>query len=70
MKGIICSSRSYPVKLHRDVKDVLEILQFSCPGCKEMLKYEAYFEHLKTCTKIPKEKYTTKAQIDEAIGKN
>jgi len=52
------------------VKDVLEILQFSCPGCKEMLKYEAYFEHLKTCTKIPKEKYTTKAQIDEAIGKN
>lgn len=49
LKGLLCSSRNPPVKLHRDVKEILEILQFSCPGCKVSWKYEEFFEHVKEC---------------------
>jgi hypothetical protein len=53
--GLNCTSRNPPKELHRHVKEVLEILQFTCPGCKESYKYEQFFEHASECNEIKEE---------------
>lgn len=68
IKGVPCQSRLAPVKLHRDVKEVLENLQFLCPGCKQNLKYETFFEHVKDCDAIAEESKITENQLRQQVA--
>lgn len=47
-----CRSRMQPIKMHRSVQEVLEVLMFNCPGCQKRVRYQAFFEHVATCAKI------------------
>lgn len=47
-----CRSRQQPTKMHRSVQEVLELLNFTCPGCNERKRYKAFFEHVKVCERI------------------
>jgi transcription initiation factor IIE alpha subunit len=47
-----CKDTAKPEELHRSVREVLEQLHFSCPGCKEDFRYVDAFAHVATCPKI------------------
>lgn len=47
-----CKSRVQPVEMHRSVKEVLELINFQCPGCNEKKRYQQFFEHVRSCDKI------------------
>jgi len=48
----VCRSRQPPTKMHRSVQEVLELLNFNCPGCNERKRYVAFFEHVAACEQI------------------
>ena len=67
-----CGSKERPVKIHRSVQEILEMLQFTCPGCENMrpLRYKAIFDHVKQCDKISNEMKVSKQDMVNQIVAN
>ena len=65
-----CRSRMQPVELHRQVKEILETLSFTCPGCSERKRYTAFFEHVKQCNKISADDCVSQEQVQKIVAQN
>ena len=65
-----CRCKVRPVKLHRNVQEILDMLLFICPGCKQSMKYRKIFEHVKQCDKISEDHKMSEESIKEKIVAN
>ena len=65
-----CRSRMRPVKMHNNVREILELMQFNCPGCGERKRYNAFFEHVKTCTSISSDSMVSTEQMQKIVSQN
>ena len=61
--GADCRSRQPPVRLNNNVREIMELLIFECPGCGERKRYQAFFEHVKNCDRISEENMTSNEQM-------
>jgi len=46
----------------------MELLNFACPGCGEKKRYQAFFEHVKTCDQIREENMTSNEQLQKIVA--
>ena len=65
-----CRSQMQPTKMHRSVQEVLELLNFNCPGCGERKRYNAIFEHVKVCDRIRADEMVSNEQIQKIVSEN
>lgn len=59
-----------PTEMHRSVKEVLELLNFKCPGCNEKKRYTQFYEHVKQCDKITDAERVSAEQIQKIVTEN
>lgn len=56
--------------MHRSVQEVLELVNFTCPGCNEKKRYKAFFEHVKICESIGADAMVSNEQIQKIVAEN
>ena len=65
-----CKSRQPPAKMHISVKEILELINFQCPGCKDKKRYVQFFDHVKTCEKIQSGDKMSAEEIQKIVSEN
>ena len=65
-----CRSRQRPTEMHRSVKEILELINFSCPGCGTRKRYQAFFNHVQTCEEIRPDAMHSSEQIQQIVVSN
>ena len=56
--------------MHNNVREILELVQFTCPGCGERKRYEAFFNHVKTCPRIGADSMVSSEQMQKIMTEN
>lgn len=56
--------------MHRSVKEILERLEFDCPGCKTSLRYQEMFTHVKSCAEIKSVNRVDQSQLIKIVAQN
>ena len=65
-----CQSRMATKKVHRSVQEIMELLNFNCPGCGQRKRYEAIFNHVKTCERIQPDVMVSNEQVQKIVAQN
>ena len=65
-----CRSRLAAKKVHRSVQEIMELLNFNCPGCGQRKRYEAMFNHVKTCEHINADVMVSNEQVQKIVAQN
>ena len=65
-----CRCKAKPQTLHRNVKEILDMLLFTCPGCGVAKKYKQIFEHVKECDQISQDHKMSEDSVKEKILAN
>ena len=65
-----CRSRLAARKVHRSVQEIMELLNFNCPGCGTRKRYEAIFSHVKTCDQIQADAMVSNEQVQKIVAQN
>ena len=52
------------------MQEILEMLLFTCPGCKAVKKYKNIFSHVKECAEISEDHKMSEESIKEKIVAN
>ena len=69
-KNCKAQSDTQPEDMHRSVKEILERLEFDCPGCKTNLRYQEMFAHVKTCAEIKSTNRVDQSQLIKIVAQN